>query len=128
MAAQHNDGDVESPTSVEQRVGVDQELRTMKRQFESEIQEMKRQHENENQQIKVEFQEMKSDLNSVTRENQEMKSENQEMKRGFQDMKRQLEALQKLVKKSPAAKRKLFRRLETSDGGSAPKVLLKRSY
>ena len=46
-------------------------------------------------------------------------SENQEMKRGFQDMKRQLAALQKLVKKSPAAKRKSFRRFETSEGGSA---------
>ena len=74
------------------------EIQEMQRQHENENQEMKRQHENE-------IQDVKSDLNSVTRD--------------FQDMKRQLEALQKLVKKSPAAKRKLFRRLETSDGGSA---------
>ena len=113
------DEDLESPTSVEQHVGVDQELRTMKReiqemkrQHETEIQDVKRQHENEIQDVKSENQQMKHDHNSVT-------SENQQMTREFQEMKRQFEALQKLVKKSPVAKRKSFRRLETSEGGSA---------
>merc|ERR1712028_302559 len=90
-AARRHDGDVESPMSVEQHVGVDQELRTIK---------------SENQEVKS--------------ENQEIKSENQEIKSEFQEIKRQLEALQKIImKKSPATKRKSFRRFETSDGGSA---------
>ena len=84
----------------------------MKRQHETEIQDVKRQHENEIQDVKSENQQMKHDLNSVT-------SENQQMTREFQEMKRQFEALQKLVKKSPVAKRKSFRRLETSEGGKA---------
>ena len=49
------------------------------------------------------------ELNNVTREFQDMKSV-------IQELQRQVKDLQKFVKKSPAAKRKSFRRFETSEG------------